>query len=125
MTLVTNEGIKELFASEARIADVTSEEFKNHYHKGILILFDVTALALTPSVVPTIQTRIGPSTWVDIILGTAITATGEFSLLVYPGAVGGAFTDVIGAFLPSVWRLFMDHGDTDSITYSVNQQMLK
>jgi len=124
MTLVTNEGIKEIFASAARTADVTSDEFKNHYHRGILILVEVTGLALTPSVVPTIQTRIG-STWVTIAVGTAITATGEFSIVMYPGAVGGSFTDVIGSPLPSDWRLFMNHADTDSITYSVNQQMLK
>lgn len=124
MSLITNEGIKELFASEARIADVTSDEFNNHYHKGIILLIDVTDSSLTPSVVPTIQTRIG-ETWVDVALGTAFTAAGQFSLLLYPGAVGGEFTDVIGAFLPPVWHLFMNHSDADSITYSVTQQLLK
>ncbi len=123
MSSYLNEGSLELLASAARTASVATGEQINHRHKGLLLLINVTAAPVTPSVVPTIEVLIG-STWTAVAAGTAITATGQFSILLYPAATGGSFDDVIGVFLPPRWRLNMVHGDADTITYNVIRQLL-
>ena len=116
----------ELIATAAHTADQTSADQKNHGWRGVQIFVDVTALSATPSVVPTLQIK-DPSSGVyfDIAAFTPITdvtGTGHYVYTILPGAVETiAATDheIQALPLPSVWRLFMDHADADSITYSV------
>jgi hypothetical protein len=108
-----------LLASAARTATVASADQTNWNGKGAHVIINVTAIAATPSVVPTIQGKDPVSgSYYDILVGNAITATGMTVLKVYPGigvVVAGAASDI----LPRVWRVNMTHADADSITYSV------
>lgn len=118
-----NKGPLELFASAARTADPTAVGVINHHWRGLLIVVDVTALAATPSVQPTIYVKDNNGDYNEIIYqGTAFTATGEHSYLVYPGAVAADFdgTDCAGIPVPQDIQIGMVHGDADSITYSAN-----
>ena len=107
-----------LYASAARTATVTGTDQFNLGHRGLHLVIDVTAVTATPSIVPTIQGKSATGIYYDILVGTAITATGTIVLKVYPGigaVAGGAASDV----LPAVWRLLLTHADADSATYSV------
>jgi len=109
----------ELLASLARTANVDTPDQTNFGHKGLHLIIDVTAISLTPSVVPTIQGKDPLSgKYYDILVGVAITATGTTVLKVYPGVTASANV-AASDVLPLIWRLHMEHADTDSITYSV------
>ena len=113
-----------LLASAARTATVATADQSNNDYRGVHVIIDVTAVASTPSVVATIQGKDELSgEYYDLLVGTAITATGTTVLKVAPGigtVSGGAAADV----LPSTWRVNLVHADTDSITYSVAAQLV-
>ncbi len=122
-TAVPTESAKELLASLARTADVTTDPQDNTGHQGVLIVVDVTAIAATPSVVPTIRFR-DPITskQVTLLAGAALTAVGVTAYLIAPDAVaGGGITAAVAMLLPKDWDLFMNHADADSITYQVSR----
>lgn len=106
-------------ASAARTADATSETIESPLTKGVHVVIDVTAVTATPSVVPKIQAYdIASATWYDILVGAAITGVSQVVLRVYPGCI--AVTNLVANdAMPPRFRVFMDHADTDSITYSV------
>lgn len=119
-----------LLTSSARTADATVA-FTNEYWKGVLLIYDVTAGSATPSVTPKIQIQ-DPvtSTWLDYwTAAAAVTATTATTLryLIYPGAnetEPTTITEAVNLPLPRSCRLFMDHGDADSQTYSVTAMYL-
>jgi hypothetical protein len=113
-----------VFASEARVASVNSEEFDNYEGRGLILQIDVTAIAATPSVVPTIQGKDPASgKWYDILAGAALVAVATVELRVYPGLTAVANL-VASDVLPKSWRLEMVHADADSITYSVGASVI-
>lgn len=76
-------------------------------------------MTATPSVVPKIQGKDPVSGgYYDVLVGTAITATGMTVLKVGPG-IGAVENGAANDFLPDTWRVRLEHADTDSITYSV------
>jgi hypothetical protein len=116
MTVIRHEVI--LYASAARTATPTAAEFGANGAHGLHLVINVSTLAASPSVVPTID---GYNTlsngWYNLLTGAAITATGTTVLKIYPGIVAvasAAASDVI----PNKLRLVLTHGDADSITYS-------
>jgi hypothetical protein len=113
-----------LLASAARTATVATADQSNPECRGVHVIVNVTAIASSPSVVPTIQGKDELSgVYYDLLVGTAITATGTTVLKVAPGigtVSGGAAADV----LPSTWRVSFTHGDSDSITYSAAAQLV-
>lgn len=113
-----------LLASAARTASNNTADQSNNSYRGLHVIIDVTAVSATPSVVATIQGKDEVSgVYYDLLVATAITATGTTVLKVYPGiaaAAGGAASDV----LPSTWRVKLTHADSDSITYSVAAQLV-
>lgn len=112
-----------LLASAARTATVTGDDQVNMGHRGLHLVIDVTSVTSTPSITPTIQGKDAAGIYYDILVGSAITATGTTVLKVYPGitaVANGAASDV----LPAVWRVVLTHADSDSATYSVAANLI-
>lgn len=110
-----------IFDSAARTETTNSSDFDDPNSLGLHIVIDVTGIADTPSIVPKIQGKDPVSgKYYDVLVGTAITdvtGTGTYVFKVGPGlepSPGAA----AGDYLPDIWRLRIEHADTDSITYS-------
>lgn len=108
------------YGSVARIATPTAVQVDDDKVQGVQVVIDVTAVAATPSVVPTID-GFDPlsETWYNLLTGAAITATGTTVLRIHPELTAAANLTAQD-FLPERYRIVMTHGDADSITYSVN-----
>jgi hypothetical protein len=109
-----------LFAVAARTATV-QKELRPLGARGLLLVIDVDTIAATPSVTPKLVLKDNADAF-NIPFWTAaaaITATGQFTYLLYPGASGGNVTEVDGVPIPEEVLLEMTHGDADSITYGV------
>lgn len=92
--------------------------------RGVHVIIDVTAVADTPSVVFTLQ-GYDPASgdWYNLLVSSAVVATGTTVLKVYPGiaaVANGAASDC----LPAVWRIDATHADADSITFSLGAVLL-
>lgn len=115
-----------LLASAARTATVSSSDITNYGAKGVRVFINATALAATPSVVPTIEVKDPVSgVYTAVLTGAAITtaAPTHVVLTVYPGATVATnvtASNVIG----KTWRVTMTAGDADSLTYSVGYGMI-
>jgi hypothetical protein len=109
-----------VLASAARTATVNSDDLANAGYRGVVVVIDVTAISLTPSVVFTIKgkSQLGDDYW-TILASAAVTATGQTVLRVYPGLTAAANLTASDV-LPRQWRVEAVHGDADSITYSVS-----
>lgn len=113
-----------VFASQARAADATSDEFKigGGPVQGLELIIDVTAVSATPSVVFTIQgydpTSGKPWTILASAAVTATTPTNPTVLRVHPELTASA-NAIAKDMIPNYFRVFADHADSDSITYSV------
>lgn len=124
---MTAGGIIQLLPSAARTAAIQSEEQKSDgSYKGILLIIDATAETGTAEVTPNIQAYDPVSAaWYTVwTAAAAISATGDFTYLLYPGATDGNFTEVDGIPIPIWWRLSMTVADTDSLTYSAAAHLL-
>ena len=123
-----------LYASTARTATPTAVETSLveynspsslHGIRVIHVIIDVTAIALTPSVVPTIDYYDDTSaTWYTVLTGAAITATGTTVLRIGESMPASANLIATDAVSDNV-RVTMTHGDTDSITYSVGINLFR
>ena len=108
-----------LLASAARTATLNSADFTNYNAKGLHVVINVTAIAATPSIVPFIQGKDPISgTYYDILEGLPITTTGINIIKVYPG-ISAVVNVSASDLLPRTYRVRVEHGDADSITYSV------
>lgn len=122
---VRNNITAELLASGARTATVSSTDQTNHNARGVMVTLDVTALADTPSVVLTIEAKMGDKYEV-LLTSAAVTATGVHTFIVYPGC-GAAANDVtvVNAYpLPRTWKVKVTHGEGSSITYDVQASLI-
>lgn len=114
-----------VFASAARTATVASDTFANqHGHRGIEFVIDATAVTASPSVVFTLQgySPLG-NDFYTILASAAVVSAATTVLRVYPGLTA-ATNLVANDVLPALWRINAVHGNTDSITYSVNAILL-
>lgn len=118
---------KTLLASAARTATVSTGNLCSDLagKEGFYVFVDVTALAATPAVTPTLQVQDPASgKWVTAFTAAAaitnVTGTGTYTDLFTqtydPPAIG---TEDAQLTLAEKCRLTLTHGDTDSITYSV------
>ena len=108
-----------LYASAARTATPTAVSFSSRGRQRLHLIIDVTAIAASPSVVPTIDGYDSLSgKYYNLLTGVAITATGTTVLKIGPGMSASA-NAVAADFLPNTVRLTMTHGDSDSATYTV------
>lgn len=108
-----------VLASAARTATVNSADQANTHGRGVHVIIDATAVTATPSVVAKVQGKDPVSgKYYDLLESAAITGTGTTVLKVYPGLLASANL-VANDMLPRTWRVRLEHGDGDSITYSV------
>jgi len=117
---IRNNTEETILASAARTATVNSADFINYNAKGLHVILNISALAATPSIVPTIQGKDPISgEYYDILVGAAITTTGINILKIYPGIIAtpnASASDI----LPRTYRVSVAHADSDSITYSIS-----
>lgn len=115
-----------LLTSAARTATPTPgpggdyDYLTNHQRfRGAHILFDVSAVAATPSVVVTIDGYdYGSDSWYNILTGVAVTTVTFNIYKVHPDLTAVANL-VAKDGLPYLWRVALTHADADSITYSL------
>lgn len=113
-----------VYSSVARTATPTAPTLGTSGAHGLHVVIDVTAVALTPSVVPTIDGYdVLSDKWYTLLTGAAITATGTTVLKIYPGITATANVSA-SDIIPSQIRVVMTHADTDSITYSVAAHLM-
>lgn len=113
-----------LLPSAARTATTNSGDLKNHQHRGVVVVVNVTAASATPSVVFTIQGKCPLSgAYFTILASAAVTGTGTTVLRAYPGLAASANVTA-NDVLPEHWRLLATHADADEITYSVSAQLI-
>ena len=112
-------------ASAARTATVNSDRFRNVLFNGIHVIVDVTAYPAAASIEVHIQAQDQTSgDWYDLLVSSAITATGTTVLKVGPGITpspNAAANDM----LPENIRVRVVHTDADSITYSVGSNLMR
>lgn len=114
----------EVLPSLARTATVDSDAQVNSEGQGAHVIIDVTAESDTPSVVPKIQGYAPLSgQWYDLLVGASIVDVGTTVLKIHPGIVAVANVAARDV-LPPIWRVRMEHADTDSITYSVEAAVM-
>lgn len=113
-----------VYASAARTATPTATAIGTSGAHGVRVVIDVTAVAATPSVVPTIDGYDDLSgQWFNLLTGAAIVGTGTTVLTVYPGITVAANVSA-STVLSNTFRVVMTHADADSITYSVSAHLL-
>lgn len=87
------------------------------------IIIDVTAVTATPALTVRIQGKDPASgKYYDILVSTAIATVSTTVLKVGPGLTAAANL-VANDIVPSIWRVTVTHGDTDSATYSVGANL--
>jgi hypothetical protein len=111
-----------LYKSTATTATHSITLDMNQDYRGLIILMDATSETSSASVTPSLQLQDGNDDWNDIwTAAAAVTAVGNTSYLIYPGATAsGNFTEVDGIPVPVRGsRLTFTHADADNLTYSI------
>lgn len=108
-----------VIASAARTADVTTNPVYSRGATGLTATLVVTASAATPSITFAIQAyEPASATWVTLLTSAAITGASTNTITVSPQIATSANVS-LNRIIPDTVRIFVDHSDTDSITYSV------
>lgn len=117
----------QILASAARTATLNSADQINYNGRGVIITLDVTAVSATPSITLRIQHKDNESSaYENLLIGAAVTAIGVHTYIVYPAVAAAAedIVETIGFPLGRQWRVRVEHGDADSITYSVGAAVI-
>lgn len=118
-----------LLPSAERTSTPTIADRENIAGRGVMIIVDVTAKSNSPSLTLKINTK-DPASQKKLTLleSEAITGTGTFFFLVYPGVdsllTSETLTKASIVPLGREWNVEIEHGNSDSITYSVGYQLL-
>lgn len=115
-----------LLASAARTASTFTATQVNYNARGVLISLNVTAASGTGGL-QVVVCGIDPVTGMTIntnSVPTAVTATGEYSYLIYPGTSGGRITQVTSLVLPRTWNAMVAANDSSSYTYSLGYSLI-
>lgn len=117
---VDSEGrVGTVLISAARTTDQTSASLYSRGAAGLIATLVVTAKAATPSITFAIQAYDAASaTWITLLTSAAITDVSSNRITVSPQVASSANVSLNG-IIPDTVRIFVDHSDTDSITYSV------
>ncbi len=117
-----------VYASAARTAtpaavDLATDDNRNA--RALVLLIDVTAVGVTPSVVPTIEgVDVASGKVWPILTGAAIVAVLTRALRVAPLLVAVANLTAQDV-LPERVRITMTHGNGITITYSVTAHLIQ
>lgn len=118
-----NQGLV-LLASAVRAATQTGSDRTNRNARGLVCVFDVTAVPGVDTVTPKIQGKDPASgKYYDILVAAAISAVSTVVLRIYPGlaAVGNLTANDV---LPRDWRLVVTHSAASNFTYSAGGILL-
>ena len=115
-----------LLASAARTGDTYTEDKYNYNGDGLVLFVNVSVDPASASITPNIQIKDPASgnyftAWTAAV---AITAVGLYAYLFCPGGATGSYTEAVNLRFSRIGRIFMDHADSDSITYSVGVTVL-
>jgi hypothetical protein len=113
-----------VLASAARTGSVNSGDQTNFNNTRIKVVIDITALAGSPSLTFTIKGKSALSgKYFTLLASAALTGVGTTVLTVAPGATVTANVS-INDFVPRLWRVEVVAGTADSVTYSVDAQVV-
>lgn len=117
---VDGEGrVVSLLISAARTVDQTSASLYSRGAAGLIATLVVTAKTASPSITFAIQAYDPVSaTWITLLTSAAITNTSSNRITVSPQVTTSANVSLNGV-IPDTVRIFVDHTNTDSITYTV------
>lgn len=120
--MTTRKNNRVLLESAARTATPDVVKIKRKRTRNMRIVIDVTAIAATPSVTPTIKGVDAAGVKYDLLPSIAAISTVSTVVL----NIGNDTTDAAGlaakTHIPGEIELLMTHGDADSITYSVSAE---
>ncbi len=107
------------FASTSRVATPSVVDVDMSRAHGMVVIIDVTAASVTPSVVFNVDgfDPLSGKTW-TLLDSAAITGTGTTILKVAPGLTASA-NAVATDMIPAIVRIAPVHADADPITYTV------
>lgn len=110
-----------LLSEAERTATVNSADQQAYFARGVYVFLKVTAVDATPSIVLKIQGKLPNGDYIDLLTAEAVTGAGTTVYLVYPvsGVAAAPVTKVANWPIPLNWRVRVEHGDADAITYSV------
>ncbi len=109
--------------SSVRTSTFTSADLTNFDGKGVVVVYDVTAVDTNGSFTITLQAKDTLSgKYTTILTGAARAATGTDYLEVYPGATVVASAAGVGSVsrpLPRVWRVVATYNSGTSQTFTI------
>lgn len=111
--------------SAARTATPTIDSFTVPYGKTLTLIINVTTGASTPSVTPAIKgiTPLGVN--YTCLTGAAIQSTSAATVVMRVGAGCPETSNLsTGIPLPQEFTVTMTHGDSDSLTYSIEAEVV-
>lgn len=117
---VDGEGrVSTLLISAARTTDQTSAALYSRNASGLIATLVVTAIVSSPSITFAIQAYDAASaTWVTLLTSAAITGASTNRITVSPQVSTSANVS-LNSIIPDTVRIFVDHSNANSITYSV------
>lgn len=113
-----------LLASAVRAATTPSTDQTNYNGRGILLVFDITAVPGVQTVTLTIQGRDPLSgAYYTILAGAAQVAVSTIVMRVYPGLTAVANLTA-NDIIPRTWRVNVEHSGAGNFTYSVGASVI-
>jgi len=114
-----------VLASAARTATPGAVTVATGYAIGVHVVVDVTAIVTAPSITVVLEQQdVTSGKWYPLLTSAAITAVSTVVLKVYPGlpvAANVSQNDV----LTETMRVTVNHGNGNSITYSVSAHLIQ
>lgn len=109
-----------ILASAARTANPNDIEFAVEGAANLLVVINPTTHTATPAVTVTIRGVMGDGTEYDILSSAAITDANTVPVTLQIGATIATVTNKACNFvLPKTVHIHCEHGDGDSLTYSI------
>lgn len=119
--LGAQDGAFPILASAARTAAPDTQEFEVFGTiRGLVVVIDATAVTATPALTVTIAGVDRRSGKLFTLLASAAIATVSTVTLRVGAGLTAAADLVANDLVPPVFRVTCTHGDSDSITYSIN-----
>lgn len=112
--------------SAARTATPTIDDFTVPYGKTLTLIINITAGAATPAVTPAIVGKTADlGITYTVLTGAQITSTSAAKVIMRVGAGCPETANLsTGIPLPAVFSVTMTHGDSDSLTYSIEAEVV-
>lgn len=116
---------QQLLTSKVRSATNSSVIQKNYRSRGLHLVIDMTVVPGVDTVTPKIEGYDALSgKYYDLLVGTALVATGTVVLKIYPGIAASANASA-SDILPDAWRVTMTHSAATNFTYSVAASLIR